>query len=256
MKLIIKLSFFLLFTSLVSCGPHRVYTTGSYGSLKTYTEKQHYVDKKTTHTYISGDVSLGTHMQDDEAFNDTKTIVSLNAHRNTTGKFYNYYYGLGASMGAYKFKKGYSDLIETDEKKSFYNINLKTGANITYSRPKIDYRFIGVEFAYLNEFGPYQDKLTKLLKANDNGLTIVNQKSMFTYHLYSEYAFKISAEDAFTIGFYFGDIMNLKKKQYSGDVWYNGFSLGLRVRDYTVHILFESGENQINSAKLGLTYRL
>ena len=50
--------------------------------------------------------------------------------------------------------------------------------------------------------------------------------------------------------------MNLKKKQYDGDVWYNGLSLGLRVRDYTVHILFESGENQINSAKLGLTYRL
>jgi len=131
MKLIIKLSFFLLLISLVSCGPHRVYTTGSYGSLKTYTEKQHYVDKKTTQTYMSADVSFGTHMQNDEAFNDTKTIVSINAHQNTTGRFYNYYYGLGASLGSYKFKEGYSDLIDRGEKKSFYSINLKTGANIT-----------------------------------------------------------------------------------------------------------------------------
>jgi len=79
---------------------------------------------------------------------------------------------------------------------------------------------------------------------------------MFTYHLYSEYALKISAEDAFTIGFYFGDIMNLKKEYYDGSVGYSGFTLGLRLKDYTVHMMFESGENKIKSTKLGLTYRL
>ncbi|MEL0457530.1 hypothetical protein WJN01_14920 [Flavobacteriaceae bacterium SZ-1-7] len=98
MKTLLQLLILLLLTS---CGSHRVYTTALYGSLKSYTEKQHYVDKKTTETYVSGDLSFGKHMQESGDFDDTKTIGSLNVHRNTTGEFYNYYYGLGASMGTY-----------------------------------------------------------------------------------------------------------------------------------------------------------
>ncbi|HEX9600438.1 MAG TPA: hypothetical protein VF985_03005 [Mariniflexile sp.] len=62
----------LLVIFVSSCGVKRVYTTGSYGSIKSYTEKQHFIDGKTTATYVSGDVSFGKHSQDDGSFNDTK----------------------------------------------------------------------------------------------------------------------------------------------------------------------------------------
>jgi len=256
MKLLIKQCLFLSFIYLTSCGPQRVYTTGTYGSIKSYTEKQHYVDQKTSKTYISADVSFGKHMQEEGAFDDTKTIVSINVHRNSTGKFYNYYFGLGASAGNYKFKRGYLDVISDGETKNFYTLNLKTGINYTYTRPKIDYRFVGVEIAYNNEFGPYQDKLSDLMNA-DNDLIIVNQNSLLTYNIYSEYAFKFSHDRAFTLGFYFGDLMNKKNENdYSGTSGYTGFSLGLRIRNHTFQLTFEGGENDIRSTKFGLTYQL
>jgi hypothetical protein len=129
---------------------------------------------------VSGDISFGKHEQDDGAFDDTKTIASLNVHRNTTGRFYNYYYGLGASFGTYHFKEAYNDLVARNEKKNFYNINLKTGINYALTTRKIDFRFIGFELAYANEFGPYQDKLSELSKMIDDNLIIVDKKSLFT----------------------------------------------------------------------------
>lgn len=242
---------------LTSCGANRVYTTATYGSIKSYTEKQHYTDKKTSETYVSGDLSFGSHMQEDGAFDDTKTIASFNVHRNTTGSFYNYYYGLGASIGTYRFKEAYLDLIGKDEKKSFYTINLKTGVNYTYTRPKIDYRFIGLELAYNNEFGDYQKKLSNLEKVNDPNLIIVNQKSMFTYQLYSEYAFKFSTEKALTFGFYVGGLIGIEETDmFDGDTSFSGYTMGLRLKNYTISFIYESGQNEIQSSKIGLTYKL
>jgi len=255
MRTIIKLIPILILLS--SCGPTRVYTPGSYGSLITYTEKQHYIDKKTTNTYVSGDISFGKHEQDDGAFDDTKTIASLNVHRNTTGRFYNYYYGLGASFGTYHFKEAYNDLVARNEKKNFYNINLKTGINYALTTRKIDFRFIGFELAYANEFGPYQDKLSELSKMSDDDLIIVDKKSLFTYQFYSEYVFKFSNKDALTLGFYFGGLFNPPKSEmYSRSTGFNGYTIGLRLRKYTLHLIHESGQNNIRSTKIGLTYQL
>ncbi|MFL1013026.1 hypothetical protein [Flavisericum labens] len=254
MKTIIQIISTLL---LMSCGTERVYTTASYGALKSYTEKQHYVDKKTSETYVSGNLSFGRHMQDARAFDDTKTIASLNIHRNTTGRFYNCYYGLGASMGSYKFVEGYDGLVSDGEKKSFYNIYSKTGANYTYTRPKIDYRFIGLELAYNNEFGDYQKKITDLLKENDPDLIVVNQKSMFTYHLYSEYAFKQSSEKAITVGFYVGGLIGIEETDiFDGDTSFSGLTIGLRLKKYAISFIHETGQNEIRSAKIGLAYQL
>ena len=256
MRLLKIPSLFLCIILLSSCGPRRVYTTGTYGSIKSYTEKQHYVDQKTTNTYISGDVSFGRHMQEDGAFDDSKTITSINLHRNSTGRFYNYYFGLGASAGIYKFKKGYFDVIRDNEKKNFYTVNLKAGVNYTYTRPKIDFRFIGVEFAYNNEFGPYQDKLSDLMKVGED-LIIVNQKSLFSYNIYSEYAFKLSKDRALTLGFYLGDLISKKNDgNYSGESGFTGFTFGLRFKKYTFHLMYEGGENDIRSTKFGITYHL
>ncbi len=114
-----------------------------------------------------------------------------------------------------------------------------------------------LEFAYLNESGPYQDKLSELTTNNDEDLIIANQKSMFTFNLYSEYVFKISNEEAFTLGFYLGDLLNYKNTElYSDSTGFNGISLGLRLKKYSVNAIFETGEGDIKSSKIGLTYKL
>lgn len=252
---IVLLGTLLLF--ICSCGSNRVYTTGSYGSLKSYTEKPKYVDKKESATYVSGDLSFGKHMQEGGDFDDVKTIAALNIHRSTTGRFYNYYYGLGGAYGSYKFKEGYGNLIADEEKRSFYNINLKSGINYTYTRPKVDWRFLGIELTYLNEFGPYQDKLSELISSNDGGLIIANQKSMFTCQLYSEYVFRMSNDSAFTIGFYFGDLVKYHDTiEYNGGTNFSGLTFGLTFNKYAFYAIFESGQGEISSTKIGLSYRL
>ena len=257
MKTVLRLISVFAISIFTSCGSTRVYTTGSYGSLKSYTEKQHYTDKKTTKTYISGDVSFGKHPQLAESFNDTKTITAINVHRNTTGRQYNFYYGFGVAFGKYNFEESYQDIIDKGEKSKFFTVNLKSGINYTYTRPKVDWRFIGLEFAYLNESGAYQDKLSELTSAIDNDLIIANQKSMFTYQLYSEYVFKISDKEAFTLGFYAGDLLNYNdKKRYDGVTGFSGFSFGLRLNKYILSVIFETGQGDIHSTKIGLTYQL
>jgi hypothetical protein len=168
----------------------------------------------------------------------------------------NFYYGIGGTYGTYKFKEGMDSLIEDGEKKKFYTINLRSGINYTHSRPKVDWRFIGIELSYNNEFGPYQDKLSFLEVNNFQGI-IANQKSMLNYQIYSEYVFKTISQDAFTLGFYVGDILNYKNTEmYSGSTVFSGFSLGLRVKKYAFYTLFETGEGNIKSTKFGLSYRL
>lgn len=257
MKTFYRLIFVSAAVIFTSCSPTRVYTTGSYGSLKSYTEKQHYIDKKTTNTFISGDISFGRHPQDAEKFMDTKTIAAINVHRNTTNRYYNFYYGLGVAFGSYNFEEGYEDFIEKGEKSRFFNANLKSGINYTYSRPKVDWRFIGLEIAYLNESGVYQDKLAELSSVVDNDLIVANQKSIISYQLYSEYVFKISDKEAITLGFYAGDVLNFKgTKNYNGVTGFNGFTLGFKSSKYTLSSVFETGQGNIRSSKIGLTYKL
>lgn len=239
MKNLILIEVMILIIMFCSCSPTRVYTTGSYGSLKSYTEKQHYVHAKTIETYASGDLSFGKHEQDGGDFNDTKTIIALNIHKTTTGDFYNYYYGLGATFGTYKFKKGLTSFVNEGETQKFYTVNLKLGINYTYTRPKVDWRFIGVELSYLNEFGPYQHKLSYLASNSIDNVIVVNQKSMINYQFYSEYVFKTDSNSAFTIGLYVGDLMNFKGSNiYSDSTLYSGITLGLSFSTFSINAIF------------------
>lgn len=258
MKAIIKLTLVSLSLIVCSCGTHRVYTTASYGSIKSYTDKPLYNGTKEHATYVTGDISMGKHEQNDGAdFYDAKTLVSGSIYRSTSGKFYNYYYGGGLTYGRYRFTKGFDNLIGNRERQNFYNINLKTGLNFTYNRPKMEYRFIGVEFTYLNEFGPYQDKLDVLDKSGNNGFEIINVKSMFTYNIYSEYVFKKPNSDrGLIIGFYFGDLLNYDARKYGYKADYSGFSIGLKLNRSTISLITESGNGNINSTKFGFTYQL
>ena len=87
----------------ISCGVNKVYTSASYGSLKSYTEKPIYNGKKETSTYVSGSFSNLNHPQDNES-GDKVTMGNFLIYRTTTNKRLNYYYGLGGSFGTYQFK--------------------------------------------------------------------------------------------------------------------------------------------------------
>ena len=241
---------------LSSCGVKRIYTSGSYGSLKSYTAKKEYKGERSSEIYLTGDISNGKHEQEGSSFNDTKTLVSLNAHKSVTGRNYNLYFGLGASYGTYKFKKGFEEAINTGEKQNFYTVNFKAGLNYTMSRRVIDYRFIGLELGYSNEFGPYQDKLSQLKRLNNPGLLIINKEDMFYYNIYSEYVFKINKDNALTIGFYLGDLLSSDNGAEGRRATFSGLSFGYRYDRYTFSVITQNGEADINSLKFGLTYQL
>jgi len=78
----------LLFTS---CGVERVYTSASYGGLKTYTEKPIYSGKKEVATYVSGSLNLANHPQDNESA-DKVVAGNFSVYRVTTNKNLNFYY--------------------------------------------------------------------------------------------------------------------------------------------------------------------
>ena len=159
-----------------SCSPQRIYTSGSYGTLKSYTSKLPFEDEKKKATYVSASADFGKHPQENDLFRDKKFVFSADVHQAVSGKHYNYYYGIGAGAGSYKFERGLDDVIATAEKQSFYSIRAKAGINYTYTRPKVDYRFIGLEVSYVNEFGPYQDKLKEILRDAPQAI-VVNPNS-------------------------------------------------------------------------------
>ncbi|MFH4964906.1 hypothetical protein V8G69_07875 [Gaetbulibacter sp. M235] len=257
MKTLVKLLIIALMPILSSCGVKRVYTTASYESLKSYTEKAHYNNEKSSSFYVAGDINFGKHEQESENFNDKTTLATFSIYQSITDKHYNFYYGLGSGFGTYRFTKGFENLIEDKEKKNFYNLNFKTGINYTMPRRVIDYRFIGLEIAYHNEFGPYQNKLSDLLKSNNSELLIVNDKSLLSFNLYSEYVFKFSEKDAFTIGFYFGDLINHKKVEaYDYSTGFSGITTSLRLNKYSISFVTESVQGKTRSSKIGLTYKL
>jgi hypothetical protein len=255
-KTILKIILIVQLLLLSSCGVRRIYTSGSYGSLKSYTAKKEYSGERSSEIYVSGDISTGKHEQESGKFKDSKTLMSLSAHKNITGKNYNMYYGMGFTYGNYTFKEGFEDVIKTGEKKSFYNLNFKAGINYTMSRRVIDYRFIGIEFAYNNEFGPYQDKLSQLKRSNHPNLLIINKRDLFSWNLYSEYVFKINKDNAVTLGFYAGNLISRNNGTEGRRANFRGLSFGYRYDRYTFSVVTQSGEADISSTKFGLTYQL
>jgi len=115
MKTIFKIILIVQLFLLSSCGVKRIYTSGSYGSLKSYTAKNEYQGMRSSEIYISGDISTGKHGQEGNSFKDSKTLVSLNTHKSVTGRNYNLYYGLGATFSGlsfgYRFEKYTISLI-------------------------------------------------------------------------------------------------------------------------------------------------
>jgi len=54
MKTILKIILITQLFLLSSCGVRRIYTSGSYGSLKSYTAKKEYSGERSSEIYVSG----------------------------------------------------------------------------------------------------------------------------------------------------------------------------------------------------------
>ena len=258
MKTFVKLLVTAQVLIICSCGTNpRVYTSGSYGTLKSYKEKPHYNGEKQSAFYLSADYNSGKHTQHTGPNDDTKTISSFLVHRSITDKHYNFYYGLGGYFGKYIFTDEFEDLIINDESKKFYGVNLTTGTNYTLSTSWIDLRLLGLELGYNYEFGPLQNKLAELRSANNPGLISINKKSMFSYNFYSEYVLKFSNNDALSFGVFFGDLL-FQDNEYSNAInaKFNGFTVSLRIDRFIISAVKQQGNGGIESTKIGFTYKL
>lgn len=257
MKTYLKLVLIIPSVLCFSCGVERVYTSGSYGSLKSYTAKQAYYGENSSAYYVTGAVSTGMHPQDGKRFKDSKTLLSVKGHKSITRKRYNLFYGAGVTHGVYTFKEGFEALIANQEKRKFWNLNFKLGGNYTMSRRFIDYRFIGVELNAHNEFGSYQKKLAELKNMDRSELLILNKKSMISYTMYSEYVFKIPEKNELCVGVFIGDLLsNIDEKVARGyDANFGGLSFGFTHDKYTFSLITQKGERDIVSTKFGLAYQ-
>lgn len=250
----------LISVLLISCGVERVYTSASYGSLKSYTEKPIYNGKKETATYISGSLSNIKHPQDNER--DDKVIMgNFSIYRTTTDKRLNYYYGLGGSFGSYQFKSNLIDLDNStihfvdNDKFNFYNLNLKAGVNLTKTWEKIEYSIIGLELIYVNEFGPYIDKLNELPQIPD--VIVVDERSILAFNLNSEITFRVNKDNNIGFGIFFGNVLFLdKEKTQNNNGIFNGFSLKYNYKNYTISLINENSASSIKSNRIGITYKL
>lgn len=252
----------LIFLSCISCGVDRVYTSGSYGDLKSHTAKPEYKGEKEKAIYVSAAYATGKHSQlnNSENFSDTKSIFSANIHKSVTGKYYNYYYGVGGAFGNYTFTQGLEENIEAGEQKNFFNINSKAGINYTWTREKFDFRFIGLEVAYHHEFGSYQDKLKTLENAYEDDLSILifQEASMFSWNLYSEVVYKINKNNAVEFGIFAGAIFLSSDQRVNRESSFIGYTLAYRYKRFTASLLGSSANaaDNISGIRYGLAYRL
>lgn len=231
---------------LQSCGT--VYTSSSYGNLQSYVAKQEYRNKDTVANYVSAHLSLGR--QDRADFEDDhKFLASFQAHRAITKKYYNYYFGIGGGYGAHTLH-----LKDLNDRFNVYNFSVKSGFNLNLPRPKVDWRFVGLEFGYTNEFGSYMEKLDDI-KQNDLDAIVFNRRNIWHYHINSEVIFKFSKGKTFGIGLFFGDIFSRtgELKEYGSG--FGGGSLSYKFNKYTISLSNEVGNEGIGSTKFSITYQ-
>ncbi|PHS61934.1 MAG: hypothetical protein COB12_11290 [Flavobacterium sp.] len=251
----------------VSCGVNKVYTSASYGALKTYTEKPIYNGEKETAIYVSGSLRNTKYPQaigDFEEVNDKVIGGNLSVHRAITNKNFNYYYGLGASFGSYEFNSDLingsntlENFINENDKLNYYNINLKAGVNLTKTWKRIEYSIIGLELLYVNEFGPYIDRLNSLAPLVPSSVIIANEESIFAFNLNTEVTFRINKDNNIGVGIFAGSVLfNDKDKIKNETPLFSGGSLKYNYKDFTISVIGENSRIDIVSMRFGITYKI
>ncbi|WP_298900387.1 hypothetical protein [uncultured Psychroserpens sp.] len=239
---------------LSSCGK-RVYTSGTYGAIKSYTAKPEFRGENDKGTYVSINLSRGS-QEVTNNMTDKKALISIRGHKSITRKYFNFHYGLGGTFGNYKFGGPIIDGVN-DDSKAFYSLNTKTGINLNLPTKRMDWRVIGVELVYNYEFGPYQNTLEKVKNSSeDPALLIFNKKSIFSYNFSSEAVFKLNNDRALGLGFYIGDILNKTGNLKGENSEFIGVFMSFRFKKFTFIVLNESAKEDIGTSKFGLTYQL
>ncbi|BAO76213.1 hypothetical protein [Winogradskyella sp. PG-2] len=180
----------------------------------------------------------------------------MNAHRSITRKYFNFYYGLGGTIGKYKFDKPINETVSNNPK-TFYNLNSKTGINLNLPTKKMDWRVIGIELTYNYEFGPYQNALENVRNSNeDPSLLIFNKKSILAYNFGSEAVFKLTSGNTFSFGYYIGELLNRTDNLKGMNTTFMATYMSYKIKKITLSFLSEGGQANISSSKFGLSYQL
>ena len=188
--------------------------------------------------------------------NDSKTLLSISAHRSTTHKYFNFHYGLGGTMGRYRFDKPINEDVNF-KSRAFYSLNSKAGINLNLPTKKMDWRVLGAELTYNYEFGPYQKTLDDV-RSNSEGtdLLIFNKKSILAYNFGSEAVFKLDSGNALSFGYYMGEILNRTGNLAGRNTFFMGLFTSYKINSFTLSLIREGGKAQIGSSKFGLSYQL
>lgn len=250
MKKIFLLSIMSLFI-LCSCSSSQSFTNASIGNLKSYTEKDTYKGENTENHYLTLYISNGTVEQYDLP-QDKKMYIGINYHKSYVQKNFNFYYGGGLTYGRYNFKSNFKDIVKTNDSKSFCNLNLKTGANVKLSTKSSEFKIIGLELTYHNEFGEYPNFL-EFAQMNYPDSDITNHKNLIGLNFYSEYTLKVNTNNHFTIGGFSGKLIfqNQLIPKY-----FEGMYFGYTHKKYTLHLTMQKDYVRQYSSTFGITYKL
>jgi len=271
MKALLKVVYISITSILVtSCGVDKIYTSASYGSLKTYTEKPIYSGKKEVANYISGSFRNAEYPQrirsstNNERINDKATGGNFSFHSVVTDKRINFYYGLGASFGNYQFKSDLKNMnpnldnvFNKNDKLEYYNVNLKVGINHKLTLKKMEFSFIGLELIYVNEFGSYIDKLNNIPQQVSSNVVIANEKSIFAFNLNTEITYRINNVNNIGIGAFVGNILlNNKEKIRNEGTSIGGLTFKYNHKNITISVVTENSTRNITSTRVGVAYRI
>ena len=157
-----------------------------------YMPKPTSFDSVKTKNYISGGIYqlLQTNYSGKSNLQDVVFMGDLAYNRAHIYDKFNFAYGFNAFMGSYK-----NNFIQADDPnyfktKSVGGFQLKTSVNTFHKFKNCDFRFIGVDLAYMNESGEYKDFRNEIKKREY--FYAITTSSFFTAGLNSEVVFKNS----------------------------------------------------------------
>lgn len=250
------------------------FTNATMGSTSGYVAKPEYNGENRSAIYVSGEFGNSNvsnpgsgYLSDSENTGKT-TFGALNIHRAHANKNLNFYYGVGAQLGTFKFSDESFPLEEPGEfvsagNKSFYAFQVKTGINYLVSRAFADFRIIGLDLGFITESGPYLDTLEALETENLQNdfnydeLEVFKKPSTFYLGLSSEVLFKINEKNSLGVNPFIAKSFLESNGKLEPNIY--GLTLSYRYSDFTFSFL-----NEVNSqygvdaytCKLGLAFKL
>ena len=186
-----------------------------------YMPKPTSFDSVKAKNYISGGIYqlLQTQHNGKSNLQDVVYMGNLDFNRAHIYKKFNFAYGFDAFLGSYKNNFIPVDDLDYFKTKSVGGFQIKTSVNTFHKFKNCDFRFIGVDFAYMNESGEYKDFRNEI-KKREYFYTITTS-SFFTAGINSEVVFKNSLGKKSQLGIKLSVLKSFGKFDYEG-VDFNG----------------------------------